>query len=458
MNPLPYFDGVQAKVLTALTFHVEAFRVMLLPLLQPMRCDYKDVVPVVDLDDPRNLFALLLVLGLVVIGGQLALRIWNWSSPPMKKSGRKAAAKPVQTDTNEVVTTTTTGLLSPRYALAPLIFFGILITFFLPSSNIIGYVGFHVAERVLYFPSAGAIGLLCLALYSAIATLFPPNKQQQQQSPKTRASSTTAGIVLFWIVVIGATVAFSHSTMERVPAWFSTHDLWASDFANYPLNPTVRGSYATQQYLDHGRDVARLRVAMEHIVDSAGLISDSAATTDHVTRIAERLGGLGASREAAAALDRAIQQNDEIMRNHAADLQRGIIRVDQRWTNNREGYPHIHNCNYLRSKGLTLMIGSSGDEYPTSADKLAAKELALKAFEDAVAMCREMRRTSKVEMYPSDTDQQTAGVLMMVARASRELNQVDKARQTLEDCVRMCQNRRSLQNELQRCQRMLDNL
>lgn len=181
------------------------------------------------------------------------------------------------------------------------------------------------------------------------------------------------------------------------------YNLWKADFEHYPMNPTIRGSFATETYLNHGQDRDRLLAAMEWVVDSAGMISDAQATTDHVTRIANRLSSLGESKVAVAALDRAIRQNTDIMRVHEADLARGIIRIDPRWTNNRVGYPHVQNCNYLRTKGLCLMIGSGARgggnaEYPTTADQHAAKMQALAAFEEAVETCKDMRRTESWEL------------------------------------------------------------
>ena len=430
MNPLPYLDGTIAKFLTAFNYHVEAFRLMLLPTLQPMRCDYKDLLPVTEVSDPRNISAAALYLVIVAIAATCARALWIDSASAAPTNG-----KPVG---------------RVRTWLWPTVcFFGIVVTFYLPSSNAIGYVGFHVAERVLYFPSAGVIGLFCVGLHS--------------MARKCLSAGPARVVFLLIILIIAAVLA--RATFDRVPAWTSTAKLWASDFQNYPWNPSVRGSHATQTYIDFPRDREKLLVAMELIVDSAGLISDSQATTDHVTRIAERLAQLGATKAAIAALDRAIEQNNEIMRSHKQDLARGIIRIDQRWTGNREGYPHIQNCNYLRSKGLCLMMGSGSKaggnaEFPTTEDQVAAKELALSSFESAVATCKEMRRASKHELYPTTADKETLNVLMMAARASRELNQVERARDHLNDCIAICDRSRRLKEsrEHQQCKTMLSQL
>ena len=331
MNPLPYLGSTAAKLLTALSYHVEAFRLMVFPTWQPMRCDYKDLEAVTSLSDPRNIHAIVLYSVLLIIGLMLARGLWIRSA-----LSKPAAQLPA----------------SPALLVPGVFFFGILVTFYLPSSNVVGYVGFHVAERVLYLPSAGVIGLACIGLRWCTHFLVA------RGVCCSRGAGSILSTIFFWVIVIGLASMFGAASVERVPAWTSTYNLWEADFANYPMNPTVRGSHATEVYLKHGRDRDRLLEAMELIVDSAGMVSDSQATTDHVTRIAERLAGLGESKTAAAALDRAIRQNTEIMTNHEEDLARGVIRVDQRWTRNRKGYPHIQNCNYLRSKGLSLMIGA----------------------------------------------------------------------------------------------------
>jgi hypothetical protein len=492
MNPLPYLNSTQAKVLTALSYHVESFRLMLLPTVQPMRCDYKDLPSIVDVGDPRNAWAALLYTALLLLASVLACGIWRRAGLPALAPPRPgAAAPPPQQPSRRLAQQSGDNDDHRRHhplLLPAVTFFGILVTFYLPSSNAVGYVGFYVAERVLYLPSAGVIGLGCLALHwlvhAALANVqgaSPPSGATIQPAtavaaPTTTTTSTTtrppaasssAAARWVFIVICGAVAGvLGAATVERVPAWVSTAQLWATDFANYPLNPTMAGSHATQTYIDHPRDRALLLAAVELVVDSAGIVSDAQSTTDHVTRIAERLAQLGAAKVAVRALERAIEQNDAIMRQSADDLlTKGLIRVDPRWTRNRPGYPHVQNCNYLRSKGLCLMMGSgdgasSNEEFPTSEERLAAKHEALAAFEAAVAMCREMRRTASWEQYPSTTDQETVGVIMMASRAARELGQEDKARRYLEECVAVAKSNRRMLNgpEQQRCEQLLAQL
>ncbi len=108
------------------------------------------------------------------------------------------------------------------------------------------------------------------------------------------------------------------------------------------------------------------------------------------------------------------------------------------------------------------MMGSGAQpggnaEYPTTEEQLAAKHDALAAFEEAAATCREMRRASAEEMYPVTADQETVGVLMMAARASRELGFPDRARRHLEECIAVCRGNRQLRGgqEQQRCESMI---
>ena len=220
MNPIPYMNSTKSKLLTAFSYHAEAFRLMLLPTWQPMKCDYKDLVPVVDVDDPRNFRVVLLYLGLVGLGLTLARRLWVHSaleqaSPTPPKSDQ---ASMHDIDRHQVTHQHQQHQhqQSRSLTLAAVFFFGVLVTFYLPSSNAIGYVGFYVAERVLYLPSAGVIGLACLALHGGIRILLGVS------SSSSSSSKVFVSNAIFWAVVLIITAAFALATMERVPAWTST--------------------------------------------------------------------------------------------------------------------------------------------------------------------------------------------------------------------------------------------
>ncbi|XP_072385462.1 protein O-mannosyl-transferase Tmtc2 isoform X2 [Diabrotica undecimpunctata] len=86
---------------------------------------------------------------------------------------------------------------------------------FLPATNILFYVGFVVAERVLYLPSAG----LCLLLGLASGTLWECYKRQRP---------------LFLCGLVLVSVAFSAKTVFRNKDWHSEEALYRSAI---PINP-----------------------------------------------------------------------------------------------------------------------------------------------------------------------------------------------------------------------------
>lgn len=97
---------------------------------------------------------------------------------------------------------------------AILLSFAFLILPFLPATNILFYVGFVVAERVLYLPSAG----LCLLIGLAGAKFW--NYRQFRTS-----------IVLCLFVLL---CAFSARTLHRNKDWYNEESLYRSAI---PINP-----------------------------------------------------------------------------------------------------------------------------------------------------------------------------------------------------------------------------
>ncbi|KAJ8922613.1 hypothetical protein NQ315_007645 [Exocentrus adspersus] len=86
---------------------------------------------------------------------------------------------------------------------------------FLPATNILFYVGFVVAERVLYIPSAG----LCLLLGLASATFW--NRYRKYRP-------------VLWFVLVVALLAFSAKTVRRNRDWHDEESLYKSAIAVNP--------------------------------------------------------------------------------------------------------------------------------------------------------------------------------------------------------------------------------
>ncbi|CAG9861076.1 unnamed protein product [Phyllotreta striolata] len=96
-----------------------------------------------------------------------------------------------------------------------LLSFAFLALPFLPATNILFYVGFVVAERVLYLPSAG----LCLLLGLASGTLWDSYKRQRP---------------VFLCAFVMVLAAFSAKTVFRNKDWKSEEALYRSAV---PINP-----------------------------------------------------------------------------------------------------------------------------------------------------------------------------------------------------------------------------
>lgn len=96
----------------------------------------------------------------------------------------------------------------PSYSAAMLLSISLLMLPFLPATNLLFYVGFVVAERVLYLPSAG----LCLLLGMGCARLW-----------KSRKFRKLSGCLLLVLLVV-----FSARTVLRNRDWSNEESLYRS--------------------------------------------------------------------------------------------------------------------------------------------------------------------------------------------------------------------------------------
>lgn len=109
---------------------------------------------------------------------------------------------------------------SPRASGSILFSVALLTLPFLPAANVLYYVGFVVAERVLYMPSAG----LCLLLGLGSAALW--NAYRKYRS-------------LFLVVFVSVLVAFSVKTMLRNRDWHDEESLYRSALSVNPPKGNV---------------------------------------------------------------------------------------------------------------------------------------------------------------------------------------------------------------------------
>lgn len=101
---------------------------------------------------------------------------------------------------------------------------------FLPASNMFFYVGFVLAERVLYLPSVGS----CLLVGHGIARLWDT---VNQTSPKSKHGSHASKIGLKTIIIFGMVsilAAFAYKTVLRNRDWLDDESLYRSGIAVNP--------------------------------------------------------------------------------------------------------------------------------------------------------------------------------------------------------------------------------
>ncbi|XP_068208484.1 LOW QUALITY PROTEIN: protein O-mannosyl-transferase TMTC2-like [Palaemon carinicauda] len=203
-NPAADCDSPGVRALTF--FFLPAFNAWLLLCPNTLSFDWSmEAIPLVtNLGDPRNLasVALCSVIGLLGLSALLSLR-------------RRRMADDLGTSGGESSTTgdiTVMGL-------------AILILPFLPATNLFFYVGFVVAERILYIPSMGACLLVAWGahlLYARARTL------------RARRCIQVALIILFFL--------FAAKTWRRNRDWETEENLYRSGIAINP--PKAYGNLA----------------------------------------------------------------------------------------------------------------------------------------------------------------------------------------------------------------------
>ena len=103
-----------------------------------------------------------------------------------------------------------------------LVAFAVMLMSFLPATNLLFYVGFVVAERVLYIPSVG----LCLLLGTVIS------KGYYQQRPAATAFFTTKmAFILFTTILLAC---YGLKTWNRNYDWKNEEQLYRSGISVNP--------------------------------------------------------------------------------------------------------------------------------------------------------------------------------------------------------------------------------
>ncbi|XP_050738471.1 protein O-mannosyl-transferase TMTC2-like, partial [Eriocheir sinensis] len=156
----------------------------------------------------------------------------------------------------------------PRRPASPLplvLAWGLLVVPFLPASNLAAYVGFVVAERVLYLPSMGAcllVALGCQSLWRALGCGKCSSSGDSRSKSQGRRGRRWRGVLIGgWVVLLAL---LSARTVRRNQDWQSDETLYRSGVS---LNPPKALSNLGVVYSEQGRlpeAEAAYRAALRH--------------------------------------------------------------------------------------------------------------------------------------------------------------------------------------------------
>lgn len=151
-------------------------------------------------------------------------RFYPASTAPFATTTVTTSAAVASTATTTTTTTATTATTSAAILLS----IALLAFPFLPAANLFFYVGFVVAERILYLPSVG----YCLLIGLGVGKLIDSNHGPLCKRRKRYAIMLCVGIVL---------VAYSAKTINRNVDWHNEESLYRSAIQ---INPP-KGNYIT---------------------------------------------------------------------------------------------------------------------------------------------------------------------------------------------------------------------
>ena len=223
----------------ALTFHYLVGRHWLWivwPFTFSHDWNHESVAAVTSLADPRNLLA----VGVYAVIGSVAVAFLRWLWHNVLRLPQQAAPPCAATSATATTTTTTTTTTVPSSRGTPveegtegrlppaLLWTFVLLAAalpFVPASNLFFYVGFTIAERIMYVSCA----FCCLAIGGAAMCLYRAAKRRPCVGPHT-ANATAAVLALLAVVWYGY-------TCRRAYDWQDFATLLTSDVVSNPTNP-----------------------------------------------------------------------------------------------------------------------------------------------------------------------------------------------------------------------------
>ena len=209
-NPAADCDNALVRGLTFIFLPAFNFWLLLCPATLSFDWSMEAVPLVTTLADPRNLASLLLYGGLVALS---ITYLTGWRRPWSPSGSGGFISKRFSNNTLDD---------SSAGDDVVIISLALLVLPFLPATNLFFYVGFVVAERILYIPSMG----VCLLVSWGVHVLH------------TRARSARSRRLLYAAVAI-LILLFAARTWRRNEDWSTEENLYRSGI---PINPP-KGEY-----------------------------------------------------------------------------------------------------------------------------------------------------------------------------------------------------------------------
>lgn len=182
-NPIAFVDSRLTRVLSTGHLHARYFALLLVPWRLSADWSFNCVPLVTSLRDPRNVLTAALYMLLAYMAWTAVLLLYAGYLKPVPASsgssssgGTRGGSRLVSQAPSRMPPAATASALASsanserstagaRWAVV--VFFGLLAAPFLPSSNLLLYVGTHIGERLLYIPSIGLCILLARLLMIA---------------------------------------------------------------------------------------------------------------------------------------------------------------------------------------------------------------------------------------------------------------------------------------------------
>ena len=161
-NPASHSPSLVTRLLTFLYLPVFNLQLLVMPSTLSYDWSMSSIPLVTSIADPRNVLSLCLYSPLACLASKLMFRLYTLHSPTFHslwRSNLSKASRPGGSLTTSQIEAISIIALALSLIILP----------FLPASNLFFYVGFVVAERLLYLPSLGLSLLLGLGYQTLIS-------------------------------------------------------------------------------------------------------------------------------------------------------------------------------------------------------------------------------------------------------------------------------------------------